>query len=430
MEGRSKKNTMKQGRLLLFAIAALSLASCSSTTTLTINAPVNDYETGNTVKHATITAVGNKKVYHVKDVSLPYQMKVKYKHLPLQLNVATDSIAYRPYFIGGEYDKKWAVLSLALGGTLTAESIALFAVGSDAMSYILAALSIPLGGMFLYGGIKGISEKPNIIPADGEIRLEKIDGQTPIEELRIKNEIMGIYALIDKKEYQLARTNAEYFLEKAEMVHDSRHQGELNYLIGVCDYYLEKYKKAIKRFDTALTYDDIRMGFLRDNTMEFRNLAQKAHDAKVNERWAGVGTVLLAGSVAALAASMSTPAPVSSYGNAEYQAWMQYRQSGLPGASTISFEDFKKANARAAAKEYHIGGNTNDTDPVNPVQPHQSTKDCPLCLGSGKCSTCNGKHWYYDGVGLGEKLECPNCKPNGACLSYGGSGKKTTTEYR
>lgn len=63
----------------------------------------------------------------------------------------------------------------------------------------------------------------------------------------------------------------------------------------------------------------------------------------------------------------------------------------------------------------------------NPVQPHQVTTSCSSCQGSGKCSTCNGKHWYY-GIG-GSKVTCPNCTPNGACSFCGGSGKKTTTKY-
>lgn len=71
---------------------------------------------------------------------------------------------------------------------------------------------------------------------------------------------------------------------------------------------------------------------------------------------------------------------------------------------------------------------TPDPPTPNPVQPHQVTKDCNLCHGSGKCNTCNGKHWYY-GIG-GSVVTCPNCTPNGACSSCGGSGKKTTTEYR
>lgn len=50
-------------------------------------------------------------------------------------------------------------------------------------------------------------------------------------------------------------------------------------------------------------------------------------------------------------------------------------------------------------------------------------KDCPSCLGSGKCSTCNGKGWYDNPFGSGH-LDCPNCahgKPGvcGKCLGKG-----------
>ena len=70
---------------------------------------------------------------------------------------------------------------------------------------------------------------------------------------------------------------------------------------------------------------------------------------------------------------------------------------------------------------------SNSGTTTNPVQPHQVTTTCTSCHGSGKCPTCNGKHWYY-GIG-GTKITCPNCTPNGACPSCGGSGKKTTTKY-
>lgn len=60
-------------------------------------------------------------------------------------------------------------------------------------------------------------------------------------------------------------------------------------------------------------------------------------------------------------------------------------------------------------------------------EPHQVTKTCMSCGGSGRCNTCNGRHWYYGYTG--NKLTCPNCPPNGACQSCGGRGKKTTTEW-
>lgn len=79
------------------------------------------------------------------------------------------------------------------------------------------------------------------------------------------------------------------------------------------------------------------------------------------------------------------------------------------------------------------------TNPISPTNPsgttptpshgrtaHQVTKTCMLCGGSGRCSTCNGKHYYQS---FGNTVTCPNCPPNGACQSCGGSGKKTTKEW-
>lgn len=75
------------------------------------------------------------------------------------------------------------------------------------------------------------------------------------------------------------------------------------------------------------------------------------------------------------------------------------------------------------------GGNSGNKSgsSVNPVQPHQVTSTCLSCGGSGKCKTCNGRHWYYGYTG--NQITCPNCKPDGACTHCGGSGKITKTEY-
>jgi len=72
------------------------------------------------------------------------------------------------------------------------------------------------------------------------------------------------------------------------------------------------------------------------------------------------------------------------------------------------------------------GGNKSGTS-GNPAQPHQITESCPICHGSGKCNTCNGRHWYYGYSG--NQITCPNCKPDGACTHCGGSGKVTKTKY-
>lgn len=70
---------------------------------------------------------------------------------------------------------------------------------------------------------------------------------------------------------------------------------------------------------------------------------------------------------------------------------------------------------------------SNSGTTTNPVQPHQQTKSCSLCQGSGKCANCNGKGWHY-GYG-GSTVDCSNCSRTGRCPSCGGSGKKTSTSY-
>lgn len=48
-------------------------------------------------------------------------------------------------------------------------------------------------------------------------------------------------------------------------------------------------------------------------------------------------------------------------------------------------------------------------------------KTCYMCHGSGVCSTCNGKGWFYSPYGTG-KIACPNCS-NGKCRTCNGTGK-------
>lgn len=67
----------------------------------------------------------------------------------------------------------------------------------------------------------------------------------------------------------------------------------------------------------------------------------------------------------------------------QYQRYLNYKNSGLPNASTITFEEFKRADARAAANGYSIdrGGEKDD----EPTPPGPKSKDCPHCHHSGKC---------------------------------------------
>lgn len=63
------------------------------------------------------------------------------------------------------------------------------------------------------------------------------------------------------------------------------------------------------------------------------------------------------------------------------------------------------------------GGNNNN----NSSNTTKQKKWCTHCGHSGRCATCNGKHWYYF---AGEKITCPNCKPDGACTWCNGTGER------
>ncbi|MBQ5873926.1 MAG: hypothetical protein IIW58_07270 [Bacteroidales bacterium] len=56
--------------------------------------------------------------------------------------------------------------------------------------------------------------------------------------------------------------------------------------------------------------------------------------------------------------------------------------------------------------------------------------DCPLCKGSGTCSTCGGRGWYYSSFGSGT-ITCPNCCYGnvGKCGKCCGTGKVHGKKY-
>lgn len=69
---------------------------------------------------------------------------------------------------------------------------------------------------------------------------------------------------------------------------------------------------------------------------------------------------------------------------------------------------------------------SNSTTPSKKWRTVTRQEDCPQCYGTGNCSTCGGKGWYF---GFGNNVACPNChNHNGKCTKCGGSGKITKTE--
>lgn len=57
--------------------------------------------------------------------------------------------------------------------------------------------------------------------------------------------------------------------------------------------------------------------------------------------------------------------------------------------------------------------------------PQKQTKQCPRCVGTGRCSVCQGRG-YFVAMGSGEKRVCRTCAGSGKCQTCGGRGRVVT----
>lgn len=67
---------------------------------------------------------------------------------------------------------------------------------------------------------------------------------------------------------------------------------------------------------------------------------------------------------------------------------------------------------------------TSSTTSSSSTTSNASSRDCQLCLGTGKCRICNGTGWVHR-IGIGHDGYCASC-PNhsGRCSSCNGTGKR------
>ena len=121
----------------------------------------------------------------------------------------------------------------------------------------------------------------------------------------------------------------------------------------------------------------------------------------------------------------------------QQQNWNEYLQM-TNGGQTMTYEEWYALKAQAWAESQKSGGDNSgsssssyssrrsDSSSSTSSSSSSSGRQCRLCLGSGKCKTCNGKGWYYDNAfGLDRDYVCPNChNHDGRCSSCGGTGRR------
>lgn len=170
-------------------------------------------------------------------------------------------------------------------------------------------------------------------------------------------------------------------MEKYKMAASYMETFSVYYNIGACLFNRCEYDEALQYYTLSLKYKHNQEQARNAQEMiERSQQAQQKKEQRQQDISAAVVETLLGVAGAVISASNGAGEP----GDQERQAWMQYKQSGLPGASTISFEDFKKANARAAANGYQVGGNTQSASLSNSANATSTRTTCGICDGTGE----------------------------------------------
>lgn len=110
--------------------------------------------------------------------------------------------------------------------------------------------------------------------------------------------------------------------------------------------------------------------------------------------------------------------------------------SGSSGGGGVYIPSVNPNQPQYPQGGYQGGSTTNNPTYEKPEREKKQWRtitkqlDCNHCGHSGKCSTCNGKGWYYTtGVGT-NAADCPNCDgfKTGRCRYCHGAGYTTKTE--
>ena len=234
-----------------------------------------------------------------------------------------------------------------------------------------------------------------------------------------------------------------------------KQDGSTYYNIGAAYYNLGNYKDAIRNLNSCV------------NISKSQRIADKAYDLKIEceqclqqkrERRANLWMGILGSALNVATTVVQTNNAIHNYNSntktsstggfkrdtsldylldprytimqVQQQNWNEYLQT-TNGGQTMTYEEWcaLKAQAWAESQKAESGSYTSassSSSSSSTSAKSSSGRDCRLCLGTGKCNTCNGKGWFTAlGIGSGDH-PCPNCQSNhnGRCSSCGGTGKR------
>ena len=184
------------------------------------------------------------------------------------------------------------------------------------------------------------------------------------------------------------------------------------YNTGLAAYNRERYKDAIKYFEKSLRFKHSQNDEL--NTNKMLDNCRVAYEIQKEER-RKLGAAIL-GAVIVTAAGVATEVAMQKAGvplnDPQYQRYLNYRNSGLPGALTLSYEDYKKYEARAISRGNSIDGNSSSSGSSNNTSSGSSSSSSVASSSKRKCGFCGGRGWnveYTAGFGLAKPEYCSQC---------------------
>ena len=239
-----------------------------------------------------IVAIGPKKVVEYKNVSLPFKMKVKHNNLPLRVSMSTDEDRYDPFTIkavrkGDGWDdlaQAFGWSSIAVGG-----GFAIWGMCDDSMGS--EGTAVGLGYVGFGAALIGLCEFAETdIPENKFYLTSSTPDRNNESWYRRFKDIQDIYTLLQEEDYQLAEAKSRWLLEEEE-------SGELFYLKGISNYYLDEHKQALEDLKQALYLVDPETNpGLRNEIIECIESAEDARRIKKEKRqqmWANIASGVL-----------------------------------------------------------------------------------------------------------------------------------------
>lgn len=288
--------------ITISTVTLLTLSSCATILHGTSTKVMIETDKGN-VDNVDLTAIGPKKVVELKNISLPYRMKVKHNNLPLRVTLNSENDVYDSFTIGAIHKgktighlSKWMGY-ITMGTTLGVTCALEFGGGggfSDPETMKIMGAYGGLGAALLAIGYTAETDLPDnkfYLTSSYPITLNNTyEREDWYQRLTAVNDV---YALLNNKEYKLAEAKSRWLLKQ-------KPTGELLYLKGISNYHLGEYKQSLEDLKNGLTLVDAETNpGLRKSIIECIETTENAKQMKSDERsrrWANIaGGILQAG---------------------------------------------------------------------------------------------------------------------------------------